>query len=861
MRLIHKRTLVWIVIALWVAAAARLYRIDDQSIWFDEGWSAYAAAQPSFIDAWNADATNPPLYYALLHSAARFIGTSEFSLRFFSFAWSMIATALAARLAFVLFGRQARLWALWAAALSAPLWWAAQEARMYTFMAALVALAALAWTHLQRDEKPRRVWWIALWLSELALLYTHNTGLVVALWLNAVTLIAWVVRGNAKHPEWRAWIAGQVVVGLVWLPYFVTRFLALGEANSAITSAPTGQLFVHLWGALWFLHGTDLLEALPLFGLSCFILSIVALVVVLRMRWLTLHIALLALGVAAGLLVLGNDFHARYLIMLAPVVAAGIGGERSALLRWCMVALLLGSIIVSADKPHDDARTLVQHYADTLTADDTVLAWSYADRYELAYYWDRLSVTAKRVTLPEGEDLEAILPLLPISGDVALNVWYTQRADYRGMMDCLLSSGTALLSESSTVAGMSSVFYRQPDIRPPEWNAVAWTFSASNGDVAQINAIGTLYEGTADRPLCIPLELTPLRDLSVDLKARLIVRNEFGWELPLSETSEAIFADAAQRTTAIHPEGKIRAFALLRLPPGTPPGEYAVYLRLYDEAANRSGYLPPPSGEIAYGRDLRIGTWTVTPGATWDGRIESSISYSFADDLTLIAVGAPECPARNGDEIRLALTWRGMGARHDWTLTTADGAQTIIPPNVGVGDIITRDERAIRIPSDAPSGEAIVTLPDGYELMRCQIDAIPMLTDAPPFDHAADADFRGIGTLIGWTTEADRNTQLVWRASGASDVSYTVFVQMIDAAGNVVAQSDAPPAGGTRPTTGWRDGEYIADRHTLTSNVPTFSGAVTLIAGLYNAMDGTRVRLADGADHVVLMEGWTAAWE
>ena len=79
-----KRRPFLLVIFLLLATAVRLTGIEQQSLWFDEGWSAYAAQQPSVIDAANADATTPPLYYVLLNIAARGFGTSEFGLRVFS---------------------------------------------------------------------------------------------------------------------------------------------------------------------------------------------------------------------------------------------------------------------------------------------------------------------------------------------------------------------------------------------------------------------------------------------------------------------------------------------------------------------------------------------------------------------------------------------------------------------------------------------------------------------------------------------------------------------------------------------------------------------------------------------------------
>ena len=65
-----KRRFSLILVLLLLATAVRLFQIQSQSIWFDEGWSAYAAAQPTLVAAWNADPTNPPLYYVLLNLAA-----------------------------------------------------------------------------------------------------------------------------------------------------------------------------------------------------------------------------------------------------------------------------------------------------------------------------------------------------------------------------------------------------------------------------------------------------------------------------------------------------------------------------------------------------------------------------------------------------------------------------------------------------------------------------------------------------------------------------------------------------------------------------------------------------------------------
>src|SRR5690606_29932663 len=101
------RSLILFVGILLLATSARLFQIQTQSLWFDEGWSAYAPNQPTLIDAANADATNPPLYYVLLNISARFLGDSEFSLRLFSLFCGLLVIALSYRFAKYLFGGRA----------------------------------------------------------------------------------------------------------------------------------------------------------------------------------------------------------------------------------------------------------------------------------------------------------------------------------------------------------------------------------------------------------------------------------------------------------------------------------------------------------------------------------------------------------------------------------------------------------------------------------------------------------------------------------------------------------------------------------------------------------------------------------
>jgi hypothetical protein len=71
--------------------------------------------------------------------------------------------------------------------------------------------------------------------------------------------------------------------------------------------------------------------------------------------------------------------------------------------------------------------------------------------------------------------------------------------------------------------------------------------------------------------------------------------------------------------------------------------------------------------------------------------------------------------------------------------------------------------------------------------------------------------------------------------------SYRVFVHLVGADGQIIAQSDAEPAGWSRPTTGWAEGEYVVDQHILQLPDGIQVDDLTLRIGLYQAQSGDRL--------------------
>jgi hypothetical protein len=92
---------------------------------------------------------------------------------------------------------------------------------------------------------------------------------------------------------------------------------------------------------------------------------------------------------------------------------------------------------------------------------------------------------------------------------------------------------------------------------------------------------------------------------------------------------------------------------------------------------------------------------------------------------------------------------------------------------------------------------------------------------------------------------------LTWRADLAPQANYTVFVQLLDAASQVAAQSDRWPGDGLYPTTALSAGQVITDQLALPLDIAP--GSYRLIAGLYRNDVAGLPRLSGPAGDTVLL--------
>jgi hypothetical protein len=91
---------------------------------------------------------------------------------------------------------------------------------------------------------------------------------------------------------------------------------------------------------------------------------------------------------------------------------------------------------------------------------------------------------------------------------------------------------------------------------------------------------------------------------------------------------------------------------------------------------------------------------------------------------------------------------------------------------------------------------------------------------------------------------------LYWAARSEIEEDYTVFTHLIDSEDRLWAQQDNQPLEGKHPTSGWQEGEVVADRYhlLLPDDIPV--GQYRLEVGMYQWQTGERLSVFQGNQEI-----------
>ena len=330
----------------------------------------------------------------------------------------------------------------------------------------------------------------------------------------------------------------------------------------------------------------------------------------------------------------------------------------------------------------------------------------------------------------------------------------------------------------------------------------------------------------------------------------------------------------AYPTTAWELGEVVRDVYDIRVIPGSPPGQGKLLLILYrpengQEVArtelgtieSRGSLSEPPLDKLAVNHVLR---------APIMDRVEL-LGYSLPEDSVVF---------EQGDRVPLNLLWklndvvgkygvfrRWLGGVEAWQVLPVPSLPSEAEPRP-IGAFLLRQWVEFPLTARVPDGahplylagyateaEAQTGTKPGLLLGQITVKGRERVFDVPSMDTQVGAVLDRRIVLLGFDLEKrgykpgeEIRLTLYWRTRVEMDVSYTVFVHLIDQNGRIWAQQDSIPHDGQWPTTGWMQNEIVPDEHILSIPADAPPGSYRLITGMYQLETGKRLTAAAGND-------------
>ncbi len=749
-------------VLLLAAFALQTYHAGQQSLWYDEGFSVYLAAQSlSQITARTAADIHPPLYYYLLHAWQAGSGTTEFALRLLSAFFGVLCVPLAYVLGTRLFNRRA---AFIAAALTAisPLYlWYGRDARMYTLVTALGMMASYfllrltTTTGYSRD----RYWW-AYVLTLTAAIYAHFYALFLLAFHIAYVLLDLPSHRPAQRR--RALLrtgSAQLLVLIAFAPWSGFALTRLGAdvsywpgtlplvqvVRDTLASFATGQTVPAniatpiAWGCLLLFAGalfvvahsqSDEGKRAALF---------------LALYFLTPLLLLFAISYGRP------KWHPRYLMLASPPFLLALAGgatllrtgfaNRPAYRLWARGAAALAIFLVVATSTYADMNL----YQDArFTKDDWRGVARYVSRHKQE---DEVVILLSGHTFPvftyyyQGDDWyplpnEPTLSTRHVLGfDVAtdlnrilagkhgawLVLWEDQVVDPNGIVPTMLATEGQETPVNPTFWGVGLRHFRFADTAhfssaPP----IQREAKANFGQALQLlgyrlPAQPSPVDGGAE----ITLFWQALHPLTGDYHLALRIRDAGGFLWGKLDRRPADYLYPTDRWAAGQ---AVPGHYRVPLLPGTPPGRYWLEVGVYAPAQPEGLDVLDAAG-AARGKTFRLGPISlarpehpVTP-ATLD--LHNPQNLPVGDNLTLLGSELSGGPLLPGATVALTTIWQvrqPFETEPTWRLRWQGargpaGPETVAPLGTGdfpvtrwqTGDVV-RTQQALIVPREAEAG-------------------------------------------------------------------------------------------------------------------------------------------------------------
>jgi 4-amino-4-deoxy-L-arabinose transferase-like glycosyltransferase len=316
----------------------------------------------------------------------------------------------------------------------------------------------------------------------------------------------------------------------------------------------------------------------------------------------------------------------------------------------------------------------------------------------------------------------------------------------------------------------------------------------------------------------------------------------------------------------------------LGFPSGLPPGRYWITVGLADTSTD--GWVPvvDAQGEIK-GTTARVLPVDIQPADRLPDpnslKLPRAANATWGQQIKLLGYDYPS-QSRVGRTIFVELGWLGQEAiEGDYALRlslAATDGETVHEQTFPLSRYSTSRWRAgeliheiydLTLPSELEDSSYTVEvqvldaqgnpLDKPFSLGNLTVSAQDRSFElAQPPQHPLNLRLGKSIALLGYdlaerTIKAGERLELnlYWRCEAPMDTSYTVFVHLLDANGQVQGQQDLVPLAGRAPTSGWVRGQIIADEYTVPINSSARPGTYRIEVGMYNPHDMVRLPVLD----------------
>jgi 4-amino-4-deoxy-L-arabinose transferase-like glycosyltransferase len=318
------------------------------------------------------------------------------------------------------------------------------------------------------------------------------------------------------------------------------------------------------------------------------------------------------------------------------------------------------------------------------------------------------------------------------------------------------------------------------------------------------------------------------------------------------------------------------------IPPDAPPRSYHLKVGLYDQDRGQPfSVLAEDGSPMATAvtlEPLSVGKAAVPPPAAGLG-IPNSLQARVGDLFTFLGYDVSQRVLNPGRSAHVSLYWQ-VTAKPDrdylvstylvdeggkvWPQSSRQALDGDYPTSLWEAGQVVRDRFDLVVDPETPRAvyelrvglydeETQSYLPvvvsseggvpsESVSLGQMLVRSRQRQFAVPPIENPLTACFGEVVSLLGYDLEEDEiapddvlHLTLYWQAQQQMDVSYTVFVHLLDTQNHIWGQRDSVPDGGQYLTTGWLEGEVVEDEYEIPVDPAAQSGEYLIEVGLYDA--------------------------